>query len=151
MSVTPAAPRNIQWASGRAILIHLALITALPMCAIAARWQVDRALSGNALSWVYVFEWPAFGLLSVWLWWVLLTSAGHPPAERIPADTADHVGRRPERSVRRSELLACRSAPARWDRREESEQLRAYNTYLHQLAAEPDRARKIRRPRVGGS
>lgn len=23
-------------------------------------WQVDRALSGNTLSWAYVFEWPLF-------------------------------------------------------------------------------------------
>jgi hypothetical protein len=34
-----------------------------------AWWQVSRALGGNSLSWVYVFEWPFFGAYAVVLWW----------------------------------------------------------------------------------
>jgi hypothetical protein len=31
-------------------------------------WQLHRALSGNALSWAYVFEWPLFALMGAVFW-----------------------------------------------------------------------------------
>jgi DNA-binding transcriptional regulator of glucitol operon len=31
-------------------------------------WQLHRALSGNALSWVYTFEWPLFAIFAVYFW-----------------------------------------------------------------------------------
>ena len=31
-------------------------------------WQLRRALSGNALSWAYTFEWPIFALMGAVFW-----------------------------------------------------------------------------------
>jgi hypothetical protein len=31
-------------------------------------WQLHRALSGNALSWAYTFEWPIFAVLGLGFW-----------------------------------------------------------------------------------
>jgi hypothetical protein len=31
-------------------------------------WQFHRAMSGNALSWAYTFEWPIFAVLGVAFW-----------------------------------------------------------------------------------
>jgi hypothetical protein len=31
-------------------------------------WQLHRALSGNALSWAYTFEWPLFDIFGVYFW-----------------------------------------------------------------------------------
>ena len=38
------------------VLTVVLVLAFLGMCA----WQVSRALSGNTLSWAYVFEWPLF-------------------------------------------------------------------------------------------
>lgn len=122
-----------RWLSGRAVALHLALLLALPLCAIAAWWQVDRALSGNALSWLYVLEWPAFAGIGIWLWWVLLTIT---PAAR--PELAGGEGAEP----------APVAAPAlRWDPSEEAAPLMAYNRYLAELNA----GRKASRPKTAAS
>lgn len=121
-----------RWLSGRAVALHLALLLALPLCAIAAWWQVDRALSGNALSWLYVLEWPAFAGIGIWLWWVLLTIT---PAAR--PELPDGARGDP----------APQAAPPLWDADEEAAPLRAYNRYLAELNA----GRKASRPRTAGS
>lgn len=110
-----------QWWTARAVAIHLALLLVLPMCGIAAWWQVHRALSGNFLSWLYVFEWPAFGGIAVWLWWVLLTVRGtsHEASVSEPANR----------------ILALQSPPLRWDPEAESPELTAFNAFLADLNA----------------
>lgn len=35
-------------------------------------WQLNRALSGNTLSWAYTFEWPLFAGYAVYVWWQLI-------------------------------------------------------------------------------
>lgn len=126
------AEGNRRWFSRRAVALHLALLVALPLCGIAAWWQVERALSGNVLSWLYVVEWPAFGGIAVWLWWVLLTTRG---AAAVPA---------PRPGDRAESLLAVRAAPLRWDDDDEPAPLKAYNSYLTELNA----GRKASRPRA---
>jgi len=44
----------------------------VPGCAAAGVFELTRALGGNELSWVYVFEWPLFGVFAVYMWWRLL-------------------------------------------------------------------------------
>jgi hypothetical protein len=48
------------WFSRRAIALHVVIIVVVPTFLGLCAWQVDRALSGNGLSWAYVFEWPFF-------------------------------------------------------------------------------------------
>lgn len=58
---------------------------------LLARWQVDRALSGNTLSWVYSFEWPIFALYAIYMWWKLLHDTDREPPP--PASTAEETER----------------------------------------------------------
>ena len=86
-----------------------ALTSVVAFC-LLARWQVDRALSGNTLSWAYAFEWPFFAAYAVYMWWKLLpeTPGG---SGRVPAPPD------PEEELQRA----------------------AYNRYLEGLAAEDGR------------
>lgn len=149
MPVSATVPHPVQWHSARSLLLHLALAAALPMCAAAAWWQVERALAGNTLSWLYVFEWPAFAALSVWFWWVMVTA---PSRRRSEAATSGSAAPAPVslvgRGSRGRELIARRSVPPRWEPASESAPLRAYNSYLRQLADRPSGAPAPRRPRV---
>ncbi len=125
MTRSATGPR---WLSGRAVALHLALLLALPLCSIAAWWQVTRALSGNVLSWLYVLEWPAFAGIGVWLWWVLLTTAPGTPTAWHDRDRTDGA--------------QTAASPLRWDADEECAPLRTYNQYLAELNA----GRKAPRP-----
>ena len=137
----PDGRAQIPWACGRSLLLHGGLVLVLPLCVIAAWWQVHRALTGNGLSWLYVFEWPAFAVIAVWFWWVLLTgpvgTAGPAPAPGPERETA---------------LLSRRTAPLRWDDHTETAALREYNAFLAELnagrpASRPRRARATGGPR----
>ena len=110
------------WFSRRAISLHLVLVILLPAFSVLCWWQIDRALSGNELSWAYVFEWPFFGVYAIYMWWRFLHDPGGPvrplpgaDAERSPATT----GARPAAS--------------------EDEELAAYNKYLEELGASGER------------
>ena len=48
------------WVTPRALLLHLALLMIAAGCLTAAWWQVQRAMQGNTLSYLYSIEWPAF-------------------------------------------------------------------------------------------
>ncbi len=61
-----------RWLSGRAISLHVAVLVLVPGCAIAAWWQIGRAQDGNQLSYFYSVMWPAFGLLALTFWWILI-------------------------------------------------------------------------------
>ncbi len=61
-----------RWLSGRAVSLHAAVLVLVPGCAIAAWWQVNRAQDGNVLSYFYSVMWPAFGILVLSFWWVLI-------------------------------------------------------------------------------
>jgi hypothetical protein len=52
--------------------IHLGLVLAEILCVSGFVVEILRALSGNSLSWVYVFEWPLFGGYAIYMWRKLL-------------------------------------------------------------------------------
>ena len=60
------------WLSGRAVALHLTVLVVVVSFCLLARWQVDRAVAGNTLSWAYAFEWPFFALYAIYMWWRLL-------------------------------------------------------------------------------
>jgi len=138
-----------RWWTPRAISAHVTLAVCEPGFGALAWWQVDRALGGNSLSWVYVFEWPFFGVYAVFLWWRIvhdqplvpegLARALDRPTKGATDSTAGRVGGG-------GRVEAARDAPARLRpsrarraeeraRREERE-LAAYNRYLASLSAE---------------
>jgi DNA-binding transcriptional regulator of glucitol operon len=61
-----------RWLSKRAVSLHVAVLVFVPGCAVAAWWQINRAESGNQLSYLYSVMWPVFGMLGLYFWWMLL-------------------------------------------------------------------------------
>lgn len=115
-----------RWLSGRALLLHLALVVWFPGCLFAFWWQVHRAFGGNGLSYVYSVEWPAFAVLGVWAWWQLVHM--DPSA----------VGHQAQASAARSAAASTTTPAARPSRRreDEDEALAAYNDRLARLATQ---------------
>lgn len=155
----------VRWLSTRSLGLHAALALILPTCVLAGYWQVQRALAGNTLSLVYVFEWPAFAVVALWGWWVLVTAprrerlgpaalasagpaAGDPAKRSRPGDGGTLRTHR-SRLVDRSHLLERRRAPLRWEPDAESDRLRAYNHYLERISAGEPVSRLPRPPRGG--
>ena len=58
----------------KALRVHLGLVVAELLCVSAFVVELDRARSGNTLSWAYVFEWPILGGYAIFVWRKLLRS-----------------------------------------------------------------------------
>jgi hypothetical protein len=56
----------------RCIGIHVVTLLLVSSFLLAAWWQYECAVGGNGLSWAYVFEWPAFAVYAVYMWWKLI-------------------------------------------------------------------------------
>lgn len=84
--------------SGR-MRIHLGLVLAEVICLPAFVFETYRAVSGNSLSWAYVFEWPVLGIYAVYVWRKLLReealertgTAVVTPAAEIDEDTVEQL------------------------------------------------------------
>ncbi len=114
-----------KYLSGRALVLHLALIAWVALCGLAAWWQVGRAIGGNSLSYMYSIEWPVFGVLGVLGWYALINQAKVTEHE-------EQVRRDYEATMRAQARLAReRSAEA------EDPALAAYNDHLAELATKP--------------
>ncbi|HUY07613.1 MAG TPA: hypothetical protein VMU99_10170 [Acidimicrobiales bacterium] len=104
---------------------HLAILLWAPGCLVAAWWQATVAMSGNALSYLYAAEWPAFAIFGVVVWWNFL----HDDPEAHGNRGLNHL-RRHQRHAETGEAVT--PGP----RRDEESTLRAYNDYLEQLSRE---------------
>ncbi len=116
---TPA-PRTL-WLTCKALRLHATLIVVASGCLAAGGFELSRALSGNELSWVYVFEWPFFAGFSVVIWWRSLH-------EDDPAEPAS--------AQRPPQAPGVRLAPALDGHAVEDEELRAWQDYVARLHAE---------------
>ena len=67
--------------------IHVGLVLAEVICVSAFAFELSRALSGNTLSWAYVFEWPILGAYAVYMWHKLLRDAR---GESKPVASVEH-------------------------------------------------------------
>lgn len=77
------------WFSPRAVVLHVAVVFAVPGFCWLGWWQLHRALGGNGLSWAYVAAWPSFALYAIYMWWRLVhDAAGDRPARPAPHDSA---------------------------------------------------------------
>jgi hypothetical protein len=110
--------------SPRAIGLHIALIFWIVTCALAAWWQVGRAIQGNSLSYLYSIEWPVIGVMGVLGWYSLLN------AEKV-SEHKEKARREYEEKMRADALAARRAAE------EEDPTLAAYNDHLARLSQEP--------------
>jgi hypothetical protein len=119
------------WWTKRARIAHGVLVLWVPGCALATWWQVNIALSGDSLGWVYSVMWPCFALFSVVLWW------------NVVHDDPDTVGARGLRRLREEAARETGAPVAPSDdaiARAEAEdaELAAYNAYLAQLQNAPE-------------
>ncbi|MCU1491493.1 MAG: hypothetical protein JWM85_2898 [Acidimicrobiaceae bacterium] len=110
-----------RWFSRRALGLHLVLLIWFPGCVLAGWWQATVAMSGNALSYLYAVEWPAFAIFGAVVWWNLIH------------DDPGAVG---SRALRRAQRRAAAGPGQELVRRsdEEDPELAAYNAYLASLA-----------------
>ena len=111
----------------RAIGLHIALILWITLCALAAWWQVGRAVQGNALSYLYSIEWPLIGILGIVGWYSMLNM------EKV----SEHKekARREYEERMRAEAQAARERAAALEGEDAS--LAAYNDHLAQLSQTP--------------
>ena len=47
------------------------LLLGIPLCIVMGLLEFDRAIGGNNRSWLFVFEWPFFGLFVYYMYWKL--------------------------------------------------------------------------------
>jgi hypothetical protein len=123
-----------RWLTWRALWLTLALVVFVPGCAIAARWQISRAEGGNDLSYLYSVMWPAFGLLGIYFWWMLV----HTDFDAVGLRGMRNQAARVDTAVAVDEDPVAVAAPTVVD----DPELAAYNA---RLAALNDRGPKTRR------
>ena len=125
-----------RWFSRRSVSLHLAVLVFVPGCAAAAWWQINRAADGNQLSYLYSVMWPAFGLLGLYFWWMLIhtdyDSVGLKGMLRQQAAAAaeTETTETPSGGLRCGGRSTVRIRPAR------DPELAAYNARLAELAAQ---------------
>lgn len=124
-----------RWFSRRALLLHLVVLIVVPTFLRLCVWQIDRALSGNELSWAYVFEWPFFAGYALYLWWKLIHDESNDKDVVTRDEKATAKANKPAgaTSVDRTEDPSDNSARSIHER--EDEELAAYNRYLGELNA----------------
>ncbi len=68
----------------------MGLVVAEAICISAFILEIHRALSGNSLSWAYVFEWPVFAAYAIYVWRKLLKDVRSPePLDPVPPEEPD--------------------------------------------------------------
>ncbi len=120
------------WLSRRALKLHVVILIVVPAFLALCLWQISRALGGNSLSWAYVFEWPIFAAYAIYMWWRFVHEAAEDASPPATAG-ADPGGRTDSDSAITLPTTAA-TAPAPDGKKEEDEELAAYNDYLAQLA-----------------
>jgi hypothetical protein len=71
-----------QWVTPRSLLLHLAFVVIAGACLTAAWWQLQRAVAGNTLSYLYSVEWPAFAVVAGIGWWQMFHDTPEDIAKR---------------------------------------------------------------------
>jgi hypothetical protein len=95
-------------------------------------WQWHRAVSGNALSWAYTFEWPIFAVFAVVFWAKTIRDEFHPPVTGSGADPPDL----PAGAVPGAPRPGAAIPDTEPGTPEEEAELAAYNAYLARLHRE---------------
>jgi hypothetical protein len=131
-----------RWLSARAVSLHAAVLVFVPGCALAAWWQVSRAQSGNQLSYLYSVMWPAFAILGVCFWWMLIHTDFDSVGLRGMRRQAERAEQAEQTEQSRQQPADTAASTAPFEPRsplvpgsEEDPELAAYNARLAELAA----------------
>lgn len=82
----------------RWLALHALALLMIAAFILLAYWQVQRGEAGNARSWGYAFQWPAFGIFVIYMWIRMAREELHPnPDEprQATAATSSTDGLRP--------------------------------------------------------
>ena len=112
---------------------HLTMVVSVFGMLRLGDWQFHRAISGNALSWAYTFEWPIFAVFAVVFWAKTIKDEFHPPAVAGPGE--DNVPL-PAGAVRQGGPGGAAVPAGESSSPEEEADLAAYNAYLARLHQE---------------
>jgi len=114
------APRWVSW--------HVLMVVSFFGMLWLGDWQFHRAMSGNALSWAYTFEWPLFAGFAVVFWAKTIRDEFKIRRGEMPrVETASAT--EPELPAGVSAMPAAPPADAEPD----DPELVAYNAYLERL------------------
>lgn len=88
MDDADAANREVRLRGAAAVKLHATLAAGLLLCATGFGIETWRAVGGNTLSWVYVFEWPLLAVFAVYMWWQLLHGYDRKARASSPTEAA---------------------------------------------------------------
>jgi hypothetical protein len=130
MSSVPATPRWRFLVTPRWLGWHAFTVLAVFGMLWLGDWQFRRAMSGNALSWAYTFEWPVFAVFGVVFWAKTIRDEFRPPADPGEAEDLDlppgaSAGTGPDTRPGRQDGAGAEEA--------DDPELAAYNVYLARL------------------
>jgi hypothetical protein len=118
------APRWLGW--------HLLMVVSFWGMLWLGDWQLHRAMSGNALSWAYTFEWPLFAGFAVVFWVKTIRDEFRIKRGEMLSGSSEETESLPF-GVGTFHVPAAQSAAPADD---EDPELSAYNAYLTRLNAE---------------
>ncbi|HUZ26960.1 MAG TPA: hypothetical protein VMV07_24680 [Streptosporangiaceae bacterium] len=131
--MSSVAPRS-RWRfviSPRWLAWHAFTILAVAGMLWLGDWQLRRALSGNALSWAYTFEWPVFAVFGI-VFWVKTILDEAKPSQVVPAGGHAAAAAAGPGGVTGLPVSAGQQ-PAADDDDEDDPELARYNAYLDRL------------------
>jgi hypothetical protein len=106
----------------RCIWLHVITLLLVSSFLLAAWWQYGAARAGNGLSWAYTFEWPAFAVYAVYMWWKMIhdqrtgfdrlwVARQHAAADRFGTPLHQIPGWATDKSLSKAVIAASHDAP----------------------------------------
>lgn len=74
----------------RALRFHVPLVVGVSVCVLAGWFELSRARQGHTIAWVYVFEWPGFAIVGIYMWWRIITNADESRTRSRAPDSPEH-------------------------------------------------------------
>ena len=121
----------------RWLLVHAAVVVLVVAFLALGYWQLNRFAGGNALSFGYALEWPAF---TVFVWILEMRRAVAAGSDRTPEPAVSRPVRQLQLTGGSTDRPHRQRAGAAYDDSDDDE-LAAYNRYLAWLNAHPDAPR----------
>src|SRR3954464_11775625 len=113
----------------RWLLVHAAVVIWVVAFLALAYWQVNRFAGGNALSFGYALEWPAFAAFTVYVWIKEMRRAVAPGTDETREPEVNPPARQLQLTGAATERPHRAHTGAAYDDSDDDE-LAAYNRYL---------------------